>query len=81
LSKRIRLTAGVAVESKVVLGARRKTGDLVLGGKGLEAGGESSGGPLALKTQDVSTKTSNVGSSHGSTRDGILYYLVSSLSS
>jgi hypothetical protein len=77
--RRSHLTAGVAVEGKVVLGARRKTGDLVLSGKGLEARGESSGSPLALKAQDVSTETSNVGSSHGGTRDGVLDRIVSSL--
>jgi hypothetical protein len=64
-------TAGVAVESKVVLGAALKTSDLVLGGKSSKTGGESSRGDLALKSKNVGSKTSNVGSSHGGTRDGV----------
>jgi hypothetical protein len=70
-SSKKRLTAGVAVESKVVLGAALKTGDLVLGGELSEAGAEGSRGLLALKGQNVGSKTSNVGSSHGGTRDGV----------
>jgi hypothetical protein len=66
-----RLTAGVAVESEVVLGAALEAGDLVLGGEGSEAGAEGSRGLLALKREDVSSKTSDVGSSHRGTRDGV----------
>lgn len=67
-----RLTAGVAVKSEVVLGARRKASDLVLGGQGLDAGGESGRGLLALESKKVGSETSNVGRSHGGTRDGVL---------
>ena len=73
----IHLTAGVAVEDEVVLSARRKTSDLVLDRKGLDTGGESSRGLLTLKSEEVSSKTSNVGSSHGSTGDGVLHFKVS----
>jgi hypothetical protein len=75
-SKERPLTAGVTVEGKVVLGARRKTGDLVLERKGLDAGGKSSGGLLALEAQEVGTETSNVGSSHGGTRDRVLWIML-----
>jgi hypothetical protein len=65
------LTAGVTVESKVVLGAALKTSDLVLGGESSKTGGERSRRYLALKSENVGSKTSNVGSSHGGTRDGV----------
>lgn len=66
------LTRGVAIEGKVVGGTAGKTSDLVLVGQGLNAGTENSGGHLALESQKVGGKTSNVGSSHGGTRDGVL---------
>lgn len=66
------LTTGVTVEGELVLGTRRKTSDLVLQRQGSETGGEGSRGLLALETKDVGGKTSNVGSSHGGTRDGVL---------
>lgn len=65
------LTAGVAVESKVVDGAGGNTGDLVLEGKALDAGRESSGAAGTLEAQEVGTETSNVGSSHRGTGDGV----------
>lgn len=71
-----RLTAGVAVESKVVLGAGGKTGDLVLGGKSGETGRENGRGNLALESQNVGSETSNMGRSHGGTGDGVLIFLL-----
>jgi hypothetical protein len=71
VDKRKRLTAGVAVESKVVLGAALKTGDLVLCGELSQAGGKGSRSLLALEGKDVGSETSNVRSSHGGTRDGV----------
>lgn len=68
-----RLSAGVAVEGKVVLGAGGNTADLALERKALDAGRESSGGGLALETQEVGGETSDVRGSHGSTRYGVLY--------
>jgi hypothetical protein len=65
------LTAGVAVESKVVLGAALDAGDLVLSGKSLQTGGESSRALLALKSENVGSQTGNVGSSHRGTRNGV----------
>lgn len=67
-----RLTAGVAVESEVVLGAGVETSDLVLGSQGLHAGRESGRGLLALESKKVGSETSNVGRSHGGTRDSVL---------
>lgn len=64
--------SAVAVEGKVVLGAGGNTADLGLEGKGLDAGSESSRGLLALESQEVGSETSNVGSSHGGTGDGVL---------
>lgn len=72
ISARDRLTGGVAVEGKAVLGAAGETGDHALGGESDEAGRESSRGDLALETQEVSSETSNVGRSHGGSRDGVL---------
>lgn len=66
------LTAGVAVEGKVVCCARRNTRDLVLQRKCLDAAGESGRGLLALEAEKVGGETSNVRSSHGSTGDGVL---------
>jgi hypothetical protein len=66
-----RLIAGVAVESKVVLGATLETSDLVLGGKASKTGSERSRALLALKAEDVSGETSNMWGSHGGTRDGV----------
>lgn len=63
--------AGVAVEGKVVLGARGNTGDLALGGGALNVSAESSRGLGTLKSQVVGTETSDVGSGHGGTRDGV----------
>ena len=60
----IRLTAGVTIESKVVLGAGGKASEDVLCGKSLKAGSKSSRRHLALEGENVSRKTSNVGSSH-----------------
>lgn len=68
-----RLTAWVAVEGKVVLGARGKPSDGVLCGKSLQAGGKSRGSPLALQAKNVGSETSNVRGSHRSTRDGVLH--------
>jgi hypothetical protein len=65
------LTAGVTVEGEVVDSARRDTGDDVLDGKSLDTGGEGGGGSLTLKTLEVCSKTCNVRSSHGGTRDGV----------
>ena len=66
------LTAGVAVEGKLVLGTRRKTSDLVLQRKRGETSGEGGRGLLALESEDVGGETSNVWSSHGGTRDRVL---------
>jgi hypothetical protein len=66
------LTTGIAVESKVVLGARTKTSDLVLERKGCEAVGESCGGFLTLEAKDVGSQASNVRSGHRGTRNGVL---------
>ena len=65
------LTAGVTVESKVVLGTTLKTSDLVFGGESSKTGGKSSRGDFALKSKDVGSKASDVGSGHGSTRNGV----------
>lgn len=64
-----------AVEDEVVDGSRLDAGDLVLVGKGLDAGGKSRRGLLALEGQKVSTKTSNVGRSHRGSGDGVLEIL------
>lgn len=66
------LAAGIAVESKVVLSAAGKASNGVLGGESLEAGSKSSRSHLALEAKNVGSKTSNVRSSHGGTRDGVL---------
>ena len=70
------LTAGVAVESKVILGAAGQTSDLVLGGKSGDAGRQSSRGLLALETQQVSSEASNMRRSHRGTGDGVLRKLL-----
>jgi hypothetical protein len=67
-----RLSGGVAVEGEPVGGTAGETSDLAGGGKSNQAAAESSGGLLTLETEDVSSETSNVGSSHGGSRDGVL---------
>jgi hypothetical protein len=69
--KRLHLTRGVAVEDKVVGSARRKTGDLALVGKSNDARDKGSRGPLALESKEVCGETSDVGGSHGGSRDGV----------
>lgn len=60
-----------AVVGEEVLGAALEASDLARLSKSSEAGGESGWGLLALKSEDVGGETSNVGSSHGGTRDGV----------
>lgn len=62
---------GGVVKGKVVLGTRGNVGDDILGGESLDAGAEGSSTGTA-EGQKVGTETSNVGSGHGSTRDGVL---------
>jgi hypothetical protein len=66
------LTAGVAVEGKVVHGTRRNARDLVLQRQCLDAAGKDGRGLLALEAKEVCGETSNVRGSHGGTRDGVL---------
>lgn len=65
------LTAGVAVEGKVVLGARSETSDLVLDRKSSKTSTQSSRSDLAFKSKDVGSETSNMRGGHGSTGDGV----------
>ena len=51
------------------------TDNLALAGKTLHASGEIGGGLLALKSQEVSTKTSDMGRSHRSSGEGVLKLL------
>ena len=66
------LTGGVAVEGKVVDGARGNAADLALLSEGLDSGSESSGRLLALKRQEIGAEASNMRGGHASTRDGVL---------
>jgi hypothetical protein len=75
-----RLSRGVAVESQLVdAAARNAAQDTVVGSAG-NVGAELSGALLALEGEKVSTETSNVGRSHRSARDGVLFAVLASLS-
>jgi hypothetical protein len=70
------LTRGVAVEGKLVGSSAREASDLALVGQSNNAGTESSRGLLALEAEEIGSETSNVGGSHGGSRDGVLMYLL-----
>lgn len=67
------LTRGVAVEGKAVGGTAGQTGDDTSGSEGDDAVAQGLGTGEALKTSKVSSKTGDVGRSHGGARDGVLY--------
>lgn len=64
----------VAVVGEIVDSARGHASDDVLGGGVLDLLAESSRAGRALESAEVGSKTSDVGSSHGSTRDGVLQH-------
>lgn len=66
------VSVGVAVEGKLVDGARGNArDDARVGGAG-NVGAEGSGGLLAEEGEEVGAKTGDVGGGHGSARDGVL---------
>jgi hypothetical protein len=65
------LTTGVAIESEVVLGGSTDASNYVLGRERTETTRERSRSFLALKAQNISGKTSNVGASYRGTGDSI----------
>lgn len=65
----------VAIVGEVVDSARGHASDDVLGGGVLDLLAESSGASRALESAEVGSKTSNVGSGHGGTRDGVLLHM------
>ena len=74
-----KLTRWVSVEDEVVSCATREIADLVFLRQSNNAGTKRSWGNLALKSKEVGSETSNMGSSHGGTRDGVLQNSVNSL--
>lgn len=61
----------VAVVDEAVGGASSSAGNLVELGEGNDAAGDGRGGGKSLESDQVESKTSNVGSGHGGTRDGV----------
>lgn len=67
------LSAGVAVEGKVVDRAAGDAGQDVLARGGLDVGAQGGGGLGAEEAEEVGAETGNVGAGHGGSGDGVLF--------
>lgn len=76
-AKNPRLTARVAVERELVDGSTRNAREYARVGCRGDVAAELLRGLLTIEGKEVSTEASNVGGSHRSSRDGVLWMEVS----